>query len=48
LALFHHDPSHTDEAIDRMLDEAQRRAAASSPGLEVEAAREGATVVLGS
>lgn len=46
LALFHHDPSHTDAEIDRMLDEA-RHLASSSPALEVDAASEGGTVALG-
>ena len=45
LMLFHHDPSHTDEAIDRMLDEARVQASAS-PGLTVDAAAEGVTVDL--
>ena len=45
LMLFHHDPSHTDEDIDRMLDEA-RQLAAAAPGLEVDAAAEGTTLDL--
>ncbi len=45
LMLFHHDPSHTDEEIDRMLDEARHRGR-SSPALEVDAAAEGTTVDL--
>ncbi len=46
LMLFHHDPSHTDEEIDRMLAES-RRLAAAAPALEVDAAAEGACVDLG-
>ncbi len=47
LTLFHHDPSHSDDEIDRMLEEA-RRLAAASPSLEVTAASEGTTVDLGA
>lgn len=39
LVLFHHDPSHTDEDLDRLTSELQDRAAGSS--VEVIAAREG-------
>ena len=46
LTLFHHDPSHSDDEIDRMLEEARRFAAAST-SLEVTAASEGITVDLG-
>ena len=46
LTLFHHDPAHSDDEIDRMLDEARARAA-SAPSLEVTAASEGTTVELG-
>ncbi len=47
LTLFHHDPSHSDDEIDRMLEEA-RALAATSPSLEVTAASEGTTVDLGA
>ena len=47
LVLFHHDPSHDDEAIDRMLKEARKLAAKSETYMEVEAAREGAEFTLG-
>ena len=47
LTLFHHDPSHSDDEIDRMLEEA-RKLAATSPSLEVTAASEGTTVDLGA
>lgn len=47
LALFHHDPSHTDQDIDRLLDRARVRAA--DIGLtEVIAAAEGLTVSFGA
>jgi phosphoribosyl 1,2-cyclic phosphodiesterase len=46
LTLFHHDPAHSDDEIDRMLDEA-RALASASPSLEVTAAAEGTTVELG-
>ena len=39
--LFHHDPSHDDDTVDRLLLEAQRRAGARTT---VSAAREGSTV----
>jgi len=41
LVLFHHDPDRTDDALDGIAIEAQRSAAARSPGLEVVVAREG-------
>ncbi len=46
LALYHHDPAHSDDEIDRMLREA-RELAAGTPALEVDAATEGGTVALG-
>jgi phosphoribosyl 1,2-cyclic phosphodiesterase len=46
LALYHHDPAHSDDEVDRMLREA-REFAADTPALEVEAATEGGTVDLG-
>jgi phosphoribosyl 1,2-cyclic phosphodiesterase len=47
LALFHHDPSHSDQQIDRLADEARRRGA--ELGLtEVIAAAEGLTVSFGA
>lgn len=45
LALFHHDPSHGDETLDRMLAEAQVLAAGTSL-VEVVAAAEGLTMAL--
>jgi hypothetical protein len=47
LALFHHDPSHSDRDIDRLLDGAKQRG--SDLGLtEVIAASEGLTVSFGA
>jgi phosphoribosyl 1,2-cyclic phosphodiesterase len=44
VVLFHHDPSHDDDMVDRMLEGA--RALASGCGLEVLAAAEGLTISL--
>jgi phosphoribosyl 1,2-cyclic phosphodiesterase len=44
LALFHHDPSHADDAVDRMLDRALH--ARGDAGPEIIAAAEGVTVSL--
>lgn len=41
LFLFHHEPEHDDQAIDRMLAEARAYARRIAPGLAVEAAAEG-------
>jgi CheY-like chemotaxis protein len=46
LALFHHDPTRDDEALDRMVETCRRRAAATGTGLEVFAAAEGQVVEL--
>jgi ribonuclease BN (tRNA processing enzyme) len=46
LALFHHDPSHTDHDIDRLLERARDRAAGLGVG-EVLAASEGLTLAFG-
>jgi phosphoribosyl 1,2-cyclic phosphodiesterase len=43
LALFHHDPGHSDDVVDRLLGEARKVA---TGGLEVIAAAEGVTVSL--
>jgi phosphoribosyl 1,2-cyclic phosphodiesterase len=45
LVLFHHDPSHNDDALDAMLEGAV--ASAAPRGLAVSSAREGMTVELG-
>src|SRR5207247_4361044 len=41
VALFHHDPTHDDEAIKRIQETQRARAAAASSSLEVFAAAEG-------
>jgi phosphoribosyl 1,2-cyclic phosphodiesterase len=46
LLLFHHDPNHDDAKIDMMLEEARQLAKKSGKLLEVDAAREGAELVL--
>ena len=46
LILFHHDPTHDDDAIDKMVQTARKLAAKSGSNLEVEGAREGAEVTL--
>lgn len=46
LVLFHHNPDHDDHAVDALLDEARAEAGGMAPGLEVEAAIEGAALVL--
>jgi len=41
LVLFHHEPEHNDDALDRLLADTRAYAARVAPGLEVEAAAEG-------
>jgi phosphoribosyl 1,2-cyclic phosphodiesterase/CheY-like chemotaxis protein len=48
LLLFHHDPNHDDEMIDKMVERARALVAKSGKPLEVEAAREGAEILLGA
>ncbi len=48
LLLFHHDPNHDDEMIDQMVERARALVAESGKLLEVEAAREGAEILLGA
>jgi phosphoribosyl 1,2-cyclic phosphodiesterase/CheY-like chemotaxis protein len=48
LLLFHHDPNHDDEIIDKMVERARALVAKSGKPLEVEAAREGAEILLGA
>ena len=48
LLLFHHDPNHDDEMIDKMVERARALVAESGKPLEVEAAREGAEILLGA
>lgn len=46
LLLFHHDPDRDDDAVDAVLAETRRRAAADAPGLAVDAAGEGMILTL--
>jgi CheY-like chemotaxis protein/phosphoribosyl 1,2-cyclic phosphodiesterase len=46
LALFHHDPLRSDEALDRLVEICRRRAGAAGSALEVFAAAEGEEVCL--
>jgi phosphoribosyl 1,2-cyclic phosphodiesterase len=46
LLLFHHEPEHTDEDLDRLLAEAREYAGRRFPRLKVEAATEGLTLNL--
>jgi len=46
LLLFHHDPSHDDGMIDRMVEEGQSVALECGKPLVIEAAREGAEILL--
>lgn len=47
LILFHHDPTHNDDMIDKMVQTARKIAAKSESHLEVEGAREGAEMTIG-
>jgi len=46
LALFHHDPLRSDEAVDRIVESCRRRAAASGRALDVFGAAEGQVIEL--
>src|SRR4029077_6580360 len=46
LLLFHHDPNHDDQMIDKMVEHARALIAKSGKPLEVDAAREGAEILL--
>jgi phosphoribosyl 1,2-cyclic phosphodiesterase len=46
LVLFHHDPHHDDEKVDAMLESARKLVAKSGKPLKVEAAQEGAEILL--
>src|SRR5881409_4087965 len=48
LVLFHHDPNHDDQMIDKMVEHARAFVAESGKSLEVDAAREGAEILLGA
>jgi len=46
LILFHHEPEHDDDAVDRLVGQTRTYAARIAPGLEVEAAAEGLSFTL--
>jgi phosphoribosyl 1,2-cyclic phosphodiesterase len=46
LILFHHDPTHDDETIDKMAEAGRKLAAKNKGHLEIEAAREGAEILI--
>src|SRR5881296_3097800 len=46
LLLFHHDPGHDDQMVDKMLESARALVAKSGQSMEVEAAQEGAEILL--
>ena len=48
LVLFHHDPNHDDQMVDKMVKEARLQATKSGKSLEIEAAREGAEILVES
>jgi len=48
LLLFHHDPNHDDEMVDKMVEHARALVKKSGKTLEVEGAREGAEILLGA
>jgi phosphoribosyl 1,2-cyclic phosphodiesterase/CheY-like chemotaxis protein len=48
LLLFHHDPNHDDEMIDKMVEQARALVKKSGKTLEVDGAREGAEILLGA
>jgi phosphoribosyl 1,2-cyclic phosphodiesterase/CheY-like chemotaxis protein len=48
LLLFHHDPNHDDEMIAKMVEQARELVTKNGKFLEVEAAREGAEILLGA
>jgi ribonuclease BN (tRNA processing enzyme) len=47
LLLFHHDPNHDDEMVDKIVDKARMQIAQMGKSIAVEAAREGSEVILG-
>ena len=46
LLLFHHDPSHDDDMLDRMIEQARSLASKSGKAMVIEGAREGVEIVL--
>ena len=45
-ALYHHDPSHADDAVDRIVERAQERATRYGSGVEIFGAAEGLSIAL--
>jgi len=48
LLLFHHDPSHGDEMVDQMVEQARSLVSKSGKTLPIEGAREGMEIMLGA
>ena len=48
LLLFHHDPNHDDQTVEQMVNDARLQVEKSGKSLEIEAAREGAEIVVES
>ena len=46
VALFHHDPNRGDHEVDRLLEAARARTAGRAPGMAIDAAMEGQSLVL--
>jgi hypothetical protein len=46
LLLFHHDPNHDDQMIDKIVEYARALVAKSGKPLEIDGAREGAEILL--
>ena len=46
IALFHHEPTHSDDDIDRMVEYSRQRARAQGSDLELFAAAEGDEIIL--
>ena len=44
--LFHHDPSHDDDMIDQMIEQARSLVSKSGKAMVIEGAREGAEILL--
>jgi len=44
--LFHHDPSHDDDMIDQMIEQAQSLVSKSGKAMVIEGAREGVEILL--
>jgi ribonuclease BN (tRNA processing enzyme) len=46
LVLFHHDPNHDDETVDKIVDKARMQIAQLGKSIAVEGAREGSELIL--